>query len=278
MDPASLAEYHKRKGNTLFKRHDFELAINEYSIAIIKNPIISTYYTNRALCELKLEKYDAVVNDCQKAIELDPNTVKGYYFMGQAFLEMKRFVDAIAYLKKAYHLALDQQVTYTSDIVSALLKARKAKWDADETLRVQRESALLRYMRDLINQERQKQLDNVDKEDPDHLLIIDTVNTEHDERLSELQVVFERSEERLQRREIPESFIDPISFNIMHDPVITPSGITYERTALKEHIKVIGSFDPLTRAPLNERNLISNLALKEAIEDFLRKNGWAADY
>ena len=64
----------------------------------------------------------------------------------------------------------------------------------------------------------------------------------------------------------------------MHDPVITPSGITYERAHLKEHFKKIGHFDPLSRHGCRESDLYPNLALKEAIEDYLSNNGWAADY
>jgi hypothetical protein len=55
----------------------------------------------------------------------------------------------------------------------------------------------------------------------------------------------------------------------MQDPVITPSGISYDRPELLAHLKQVGHFDPLTRKHLDERDLIPNLALKEAIEDFV---------
>lgn len=63
----------------------------------------------------------------------------------------------------------------------------------------------------------------------------------------------------------------------MHDPVITPSGVSYERVSIMKHIKA-SPFDPLTREPLEARHLIPNIALKEACNDFLGKNGWAIDY
>lgn len=64
----------------------------------------------------------------------------------------------------------------------------------------------------------------------------------------------------------------------MTDPVITPCGITYDRVEILQHLSRIGKFDPLSRRYLTEDMLIPNLALKECIDAFLLKNGWALDY
>ena len=62
----------------------------------------------------------------------------------------------------------------------------------------------------------------------------------------------------------------------MLDPVVTPDGITYERSAITEHIQKVGKFDPVTRREgLEPSQLVPNLALKEAINDFLERNPWA---
>jgi hypothetical protein len=53
-------------------------------------------------------------------------------------------------------------------------------------------------------------------------------------------------------------------------------GITYERHSIETHFEKIGEFDPLTRKPCTKKDLIPNLSLREAIEDFLAENGWAA--
>ena len=37
--------------------------------------------------------------------------------------------------------------------------------------------------------------------------------------------------------EAPEYLLDPISFELFTDPVITPSGITYEKSHLLDHLK-----------------------------------------
>lgn len=55
----------------------------------------------------------------------------------------------------------------------------------------------------------------------------------------------------------------------MTDPVITPSGITYDRTEIIKHLNTIGKFDPISRAPLTIKDLVPNLAMKEFVEEFL---------
>ena len=42
----------------------------------------------------------------------------------------------------------------------------------------------------------------------------------------------------VQKREVPDYLCGKISFEIMRDPVITPSGITYDRKDIEEHLQV----------------------------------------
>lgn len=269
------AERHKATGNKLFSEKRYEDAIKEYTSAIIKDSTVCVYYTNRALCYSKIEKYDQVITDCRKAIELDPSSVKAYYLIGQALIEKKQHTEALNKLKTGYELAIQQKVKYVNDIIQALLVARKRKWDDDEAIRLEKEFELLRYVKGLIEKERAEQLKAVDPTDEE---AIDTINYHIDERLSHVQVVFVQSKDNSTRRVIPDAYLDKISFNIMHDPVFTPDGITYERQSLLDHFSKNGNFDPITRRPCNEKQLVPNLSLREAIEDFLKENGWAADY
>jgi len=58
----------------------------------------------------------------------------------------------------------------------------------------------------------------------------------------------------------------------MKDPVITPSGHTYERSAIVAHVGKNPS-DPITGEALSLEDLRPNRALKEAIESFCEKHG-----
>ena len=62
--------------------------------------------------------------------------------------------------------------------------------------------------------------------------------------------------------------------DVLRDPVITPDGISFERTVLLEHLSK-SQTDPFTRQPLTATELRPNYALKEACDEFLRANPWA---
>jgi len=53
--------------------------------------------------------------------------------------------------------------------------------------------------------------------------------------------------------------------------------MSFERVGLLRHLKMAG-VDPITREPLTERQLVTNVGLKNACSEFLEKNGWAVDY
>ena len=63
----------------------------------------------------------------------------------------------------------------------------------------------------------------------------------------------------------------------MHDPVMTKTGNSYDKSTVIEHLKH-SKTDPLTREPLRMDDLRPNLALKQACEDFWKDNGWAVDW
>ena len=53
------------------------------------------YYTNRALCHLKLKQWQSALQDCRLALEVDSSLVKAHFFAGQAQLELKMYDEAI---------------------------------------------------------------------------------------------------------------------------------------------------------------------------------------
>ena len=64
-----------------------------------KSPHEAVLFTNRALCHLKLGQWTLVVEDCQKALQLDSILVKAHFFLGQALIELENYDDAILSLK-----------------------------------------------------------------------------------------------------------------------------------------------------------------------------------
>lgn len=78
-------------------------------------------------------------------------------------------------------------------------------------------------------------------------------------------------------QQIPDYMIDNISFEVMHDPVTTKNGQSYDKSTILEHLRR-SETDPMTRQPLRHADLRPNLALKQACEEFLENNGWVVDW
>ncbi|VUC32935.1 unnamed protein product [Clonostachys rosea] len=70
----------KEQGNSAFKKHDWNAAKNLYNRALVvdkANKLTNAkLYQNRARCYIKLGSYQAAIEDCTKAINLDATYVK----------------------------------------------------------------------------------------------------------------------------------------------------------------------------------------------------------
>lgn len=65
-----------------------------------------------------------------------------------------------------------------------------------------------------------------------------------------------------------DSFVCPLTLELMKDPVSTVDGHTYERKAIEEWLET-NDTSPLTAMVLADKQLIPNLAIKQSIEEFL---------
>ena len=70
----------------------------------------------------------------------------------------------------------------------------------------------------------------------------------------------------------PESFICPITSEIMADPVSTADGFSYEREAILEWFAGGNNTSPITGAPLGHQHVVPNHALRSAIQEFVNAN------
>ena|SRR5438045_928630 len=64
---------------------------------------------------------------------------------------------------------------------------------------------------------------------------------------------------------VPSQYMCTITFDWMDDPVVTPSGYSYDRTALEKWLRN-KPYDPQTRQPLTIDQVYANRNLKDAIE------------
>mmetsp|Transcript_33256 Transcript_33256/g.30198 ORF Transcript_33256/g.30198 Transcript_33256/m.30198 type:complete len:92 (-) Transcript_33256:136-411(-) len=78
--------------------------------------------------------------------------------------------------------------------------------------------------------------------------------------------------------DIPDYFCCKITMELMEEPVTTQAGLTYEKSALDDHLNRNGNTDPVTREPINPEAVVPNHNLKQAIDVFLHTNPWAFEF
>uniref|UniRef100_A0A0B6Z3I4 E3 ubiquitin-protein ligase CHIP n=1 Tax=Arion vulgaris TaxID=1028688 RepID=A0A0B6Z3I4_9EUPU len=269
----------RNQGNKLFAARKYDDAIACYTKAIIKNPNTALFFTNRALCYLKQRHWDKSLQDCQRALEIDRSWVKGHFFMGQSYFEQGLYDEAIAALKRANELAKEQKLNFGDDITSALRVAKKRRWNLIEEKKIQQEVELQTYLNRLINEDKERQIESMKTDSgmasSNDVQVIDD-NT--DKKIAEVNSLFAQLDDRRKKRDVPDYLCGKISFEIMRDPVITPSGITYDRKDIIEHLQRVGHFDPVTRTDLTQEQLIPNYTLKEVVDAYLEENPWAEEF
>lgn len=98
-EPHEIAENFKKQGNDLYKVKRFRDARELYSKGIdVKcqvNTINESLYANRAACELEIKNYRRCINDCKRALQLNPKNIKCYYRIAKAFTALERLDEAL---------------------------------------------------------------------------------------------------------------------------------------------------------------------------------------
>ena len=272
----------KDQGNKYFNASKYESAIESYSKAIALNPNVPTYYTNRALCYMKCNRWPQAVQDSKAALERDSGLVKGHLYLGTSLLELDKLDEAIKHLQLAFEMAKKDPSSYYDDTISSKLRvARKKKFALQEEKRVQEEIDLQSYLNRLILEDKDRKMNKLREENESYDEAsgeIAKLEEQSDKSVAELNSLFAKVDERRQTRDVPDYLCGKISFEILKDPVITPSGITYDRKDIVEHLERVGHFDPVTRTKLTQDMLVPNYAMKEVVDDFVSGNEWSLYY
>ncbi|KAL2717500.1 E3 ubiquitin-protein ligase CHIP [Vespula squamosa] len=193
----------------------------------------------------------------------------------------------------AVDLAKEQKLNYGDDITSVLRQARKRRFQLREEQRIIQDIELQTYLNQLLAEDAERKLialseqeiikdgDNksgTDASGSDFARRKEEIEEKRDICTAHLNDLFAKVDDRRRKREVPDYLCGKISFEILQEPVITPSGITYERKDIEEHLQRVGHFDPVTRVRLTQDQLIPNLAMKEVVDTFLQENEWALYY
>lgn len=99
----------KREAIELVSDGKFEEAVNAYTEAILLNPNSALLYAKRGQCYLNLQKPNACIRDCVRALEINPDSAAAYKFRGRANRLLGNFVKAAEDLRNACKIDFDEQ-------------------------------------------------------------------------------------------------------------------------------------------------------------------------
>jgi STIP1 family protein 1 len=168
-----------------------------------------------------------------------------------------------------------------------VLKCKKAKFAVRDRDRLRRQGDLRAELEETLEANKQRDLDDVSRQLANMRLgqveaseRNQEILSNFDSKIAELRTLFASADPTNHKpREIPDHLIDMITFEPMHDPVITKNGHSYERATIYEHLKRSPT-DPLTRDPLRTDDLRNNFGLKAACEEFWESGAseWISDW
>ena len=109
---AGTAEWHAQQAYELNEQGRHDEAIEECNKAIELDPNLALAYNNRGAAYLYKGQYDLVIADCNKAIELDPNLALAYNNRGGAYIEKGEYELGITDCNKAIELDPNMAESY----------------------------------------------------------------------------------------------------------------------------------------------------------------------
>ncbi|XP_042492019.1 E3 ubiquitin-protein ligase CHIP isoform X2 [Macadamia integrifolia] len=234
LSAAEQAEQLKQDGNVYFKKERFAAAIDAYTEAITLCPNVPVYWTNRALCHRKRNDWVKVEWDCRRAIELDTNSVKAHYMLGLALLQREEYAGGVKELEKALDLGrgANPKSYMVEEIWQELAKAKYLEWEHISTERTWKLQSLKEACENALNMQYQ-----LDASRGEYVMGEGEAKNTHMEQLKSLEELFRKAAEADTPTEVPDYLCCKITLDIFRDPVITPSGVTYERAVIIDHLQ-----------------------------------------
>ncbi|KAL7830036.1 hypothetical protein SRHO_G00311630 [Serrasalmus rhombeus] len=94
----------KQEGNELVKKGQFQSAMEKYSECLKLKSSECSIYTNRALCYLKLDRYEEAKQDCDSALRIEPANKKAFYRRALAHKGLKDYLSSSTDLQEVLQL------------------------------------------------------------------------------------------------------------------------------------------------------------------------------
>ncbi|XP_052154668.1 E3 ubiquitin-protein ligase CHIP-like isoform X2 [Oryza glaberrima] len=236
---ARQAELRRIEGNSCFNKARLGAAIDCYTEAIALCPDVAVYWLNRGLCHFKRKEWAKVEEDSRRALALDDTLVKGHYLLGCAMLEKEQCALAIKEFNKVCYYT---SMALALDLLKSSNLGDKMAEDIWQVL------AKAKYQDWEIHSTK---------------------------RVWKMQSLKEACENALQEHHfLSGTLVGDGSTNEYTDQLKLLSEV-FTKATIDDTPTDVGNFDPVTREPLKEHQLVPNLAIKEAVQAYLKNHSWA---
>ena len=248
----------KNRGNELFAKGKYGAACDAYTEAILASPEWEIPYLNRAIANEKREKWKEANEDCEKCLAIDGENVKGMYHLGVCqVISEKNFRRASECLEKAMILAREMDPSQLDIIWRGLAKAK-----------------YLEHMEGA--RARKRKYDELEKKlKPEQSIYL----TEGDAKLLKT-VALQSVRDKDVRKIPPDALCCSLSLEMFREPVVSPSGNSYERSAIEQYVKTQKEkypgqniADPLSpNHSITLESLHPNIALRNIVREWLKEH------
>ena len=139
-DDRECAQKYKLKGNEFVKNKEYQNAIVKYTKAINRlenskkinidnndKKNIAIYYSNRAMCYWKLNKFEIAINDCSQSITYDKSYIKSYWRRAQCYESINDYKRAILDYQKMKQIAININSEQSINVAKNGIKRNKEK-------------------------------------------------------------------------------------------------------------------------------------------------------
>lgn len=257
----------KLQGNALVKKEKYSAALECYTSALLlhRDPAL---LTNRALCHKKRGDWARVAEDSLAALSLNSSSLKAHYYLGLALRQSSDLPGSISHLTKALEQARESGDSIKDEIWRELATAKYRNWEQVTSQRQADHETLKKALCRSLQMMHQQEADS-GHEHPEEL------RQRHAWESSATEAMFDELSAGDRPGNFSSAFSCRLTLEPFREPVVSTSGLSYERTALLQHLREVGQFDPVTRVPLTESQLKLNLGLRSATQEYLDQNAWA---
>lgn len=255
---------YKELGKQAKLNNDIKGAIEYYTLAIQEDNNQSVLYSNRAICFKDLGRLEKAMEDAQQAIEIDEKNIKAQYVMALVQLIRGQNEASIAMAEKG-----EKRLRHAHGMCRS---QKKDEFEKKIQQNIYRARKLLFVLRE---RERLEKLEEFYRTVEAKIAGDASLNSEGKRR--KRQLLDKYIERDRYSYEIPEYFVCEMSGRLMLDPMITRYGNTFDAEAILPFVRVHQK-DFKENKPLTLGEVYPNLAMRDAMETFLKENGWAYEF